>query len=365
MRAARDRDYDAFQARLRELETLSASELEALLGKLDPKDAAYQALFELLVRADPKRAFAFGEQLEEGRGSALLSMALYRWSAVDPRAAWAAVRSLEGERRPGFLEGEVLGQWAKDDLNGALEAWAELSENLQSSSFTRIADAHARDPESRDKLLDFLTKQPSGSGRSWAFANVLQTWAKDAPLSEIATWIDSEAGQHEAGEIADFERKVAGVAVQREPKAAIDWLMSRSSPERRSEDLEALVGLWAVSEPNAAGEWLGSLTMGPDTDAAVATFARRIRRDDPESALEWARRIDDPALRDEVSNNVLRVWDDVDPGAAPRDDESRNRTQPTPSTVGRENSARSPGRSNVQSASSGFTWRRQHSSTPS
>ena len=315
--AMRDRDHDTFLSRLRQLETLSADQLESLLGDLDPNAPKFGMLFDLLVRADPQRAFALTETLSDGRGTALMVMALNRWSAVDPRAAWSALQAMEGTRRPGYLEEQVLGQWAKSDLDGALEAWAALPEGVQSASFGRIADAHIRDPESRTKLLEFLTEQPESKGRSWGFSNVLQSWAKDAPLSEVVAWIDGRGDLYHSDDIARFERQVAGVAVQRDAEEAIGWLLARSGPERRSEDLEALVRLWAVSEPNAAGRWLGTLTPEPETDAAVATFARAIRKEDPESALEWASQIRDDSLRAATSETVIEAWREVDPATAP------------------------------------------------
>ena len=91
-----------------------------------------------------------------------------------------------------------------------------------------------------------------------AFAIVLDAYVDDADLqSTLVSYVD-------------IERKVASVTVQRDTEEAIAWLMARSIPERRSDDLEAPVSLSSVNEPNAAGEWLGSLSLGRDTDATVA-----------------------------------------------------------------------------------------------
>jgi hypothetical protein len=62
----------------------------------------------------------------------------------------------------------------------------------------------------------------------------------------------------------------------RNPRLAAAWLMARATPDNRSEHLRILVSEWAVSAPNACGEWLRDQPFGPDMDHAVETFSRII-----------------------------------------------------------------------------------------
>ena len=320
MEAMQDRDLITFQKRLRQLETLGANDLETMLREIDPDERRFQAVFELLVRQDPTRALALANELVPSRKVSIFrSMAITRWSAVDPLGAWAAIRSLDLPRDPGppgDYEGIVLKQWSKIDLDAAMNAWSTLPDELQSNTFVDIARNYAGDATVRDKLLSFLSQQPAGEARAWAIGGVLQTWLGQAPLHEVTSWIDRNASNFSADEIASFERKAASSAAYQNPEEAVAWLLERSGPDRRSADLEALVHMWSLAEPNATGAWLGSLELGPDTDAAVARFANTIRRDDPASAMEWAHRINDENVRSQTVRNVLSAWQEIDPDRA-------------------------------------------------
>lgn len=320
LRAMRDRDFDAFHQNLRELETLSATDLEYMLQETDPDDRVFQGIFELLVRIDPLRAFHFISDLLPGEQSARLrEMGFSRWSAKDPVAAWDALQSEDFPRwhtTPGSPESTVLKHWSAQDLESALAAWSSLDENLQKNAFSGFSRNFAGDPEVRAQLFDFLAGQPANAGRQWAVGNLLQRWVGQQGFAPAAQWIEHQASGYTAEDIAEFQRKIAFSGMYSAPDATIAWLMERSTPDRLADDLEAIVFGWSISEPGATGEWLASLDLGPDTDKAVARFARTIERDDPQSAYAWAQRITDPLERDHVSRSVLSAWNEIDPAAA-------------------------------------------------
>ncbi len=319
MRAMRHRDLDTFQERLKELETLTADELEDILRQTSPDAEVFQGIFELLVRLNPEHAFhLIDDLLPGGKSDRFKRLGFSRWSAADPQGAWEALQAADFPRwrtLPGSLEGGVLKYWAQENLNDALSAWGSLTEGDQKNAFSGISRTFVSDPETRGRLFDYLKERPQGEGRQWAIGSLLQHWVGAEGFDAPAEWISTNSGDFSAEDTAEFERKIAFSQVGSDPGSTIAWLMDRSNPDRRSADLEALVFGWSISQPSATGEWLATLDLGRDTDKAVARFARTIERQDPESAYAWAQRITDRLTRDQVSHAVMRAWKEVDPNA--------------------------------------------------
>ena len=319
LRAMKSGDYDEFQEALRKLESLTSIELESMLRQTDPKDEKFRAIIELLIRKDPSRTLTLIMDLMPGRdGARYMELIFDRWGALDPVHAWQALQSLDltGETAPRGHEGVILKHWSKVDLDAALNAWTSLPEDLQSNTFSDIARNFAGDPEVREKLLAFLKSQPDGQGRDWAFSNVLQHWVGLADLSQVADWIDTNSHLFSPEQLARFDQNVAFSNAQKEPEKTAAWLMKRTDPGRRSEDLASLVWGWSLYQPNAAGAWLKTQVLGPDTDKAVDRFVRTIRDDDPESAYAWSQQITDSRMREQSIRNVMHSWIRKDPKRA-------------------------------------------------
>ena len=283
-------------------------------------DQLFQGIFELLARIDPLRSFHFITDLLPGdKSNRLRQMGFSRWSATDPVAAWEALKSEVFPRwrtTPGSIESTVLKHWSTQDLDAALAAWSGLDENVQQNAFSGFSHNYAGDPQVRDQLFDYLSARPQGPGRQWAVGNLLQRWVGQEGFDPAARWVENQTAGYPPDDVAEFQRKIAFSGMYSAPDKTIAWLMERSTPERLAEDLEAIVFGWSISEPGATGEWLATLDIGPDTDKAVARFARTIERDDPESAYAWAQRITDPLERDQVSRAVFRTWKEIDPRSA-------------------------------------------------
>ena len=73
---------------------------------------------------------------------------------------------------------------------------------------------------------------------------------------------------------------------------------------------------WVEGDPAAAGTWLQRLPAGQSRDAAVSTFARRVRDTDPVSAVEWANTISNAGERTASMDTVVHHWLSTNPNAA-------------------------------------------------
>jgi len=319
-------------AALKELEALSTEELLARLrseAATDGERSQLQNLLSVLALRDPKRALAIiDESFPERERVELRERVHFHWAESDPAAAWQAIRSIHKAGQAASHSSDLLYQrvfelWARKDLNAALAAWNGLPEVLQKSTLGGIGAA-ARLPESRARLLEFVQALPAGEVRASAFGGVLQNWVGSTSLEEVAQWLDTK--DFSPTERAELERKAAASAMEDRPRAVADWLLARSNPERRAEDLEALVRAWAGQQPSAAGAWLASVPLGPDTDKAVVAFANDIKTLAPDTAFAWARCITDEKLRKGMLTEVFGNWHSESPSAANEFVESGNLT---------------------------------------
>ncbi len=86
--------------------------------------------------------------------------------------------------------------------------------------------------------------------------------------------------------------------VEKDPIGAIDFLARGNS---RDDMMRWIVNLWSTKHPEESSRWLADNREMAGFDHAVEGLALAIDGDEPESALEWAKMIEDPAVR-------ARVW---------------------------------------------------------
>ena len=75
---------------------------------------------------------------------------------------------------------------------------------------------------------------------------------------------------------------------------------------------------WVEGDPFRASEWLQKLPQSQSRDAAVSTFATRLRDTDPDSAAVWAGSIANEGQRNASLDSVLDHWLKTDPASARR-----------------------------------------------
>jgi hypothetical protein len=204
------------------------------------------------------------------------------------RARWNAVNALTDKSARTAELKSLAAAWAATDPQSAFEAM--------------LKTASAGGEEEISLLMGLILSMSRTAGTDPA---------------DVASWMGAlTPGILPPGQLSRIERAVAAAWRAKNPRKSADWLLSRATPESRSRHIASAVDEWVLTSPNACGEWLRSLPPGPDTDPAIETFARQIVREDPESALAWASRISDPALRDQLKKSILEKWRMSDPDAA-------------------------------------------------
>ncbi len=223
-------------------------------------DAMWEAL-ESWGRKDPRAAFAWSENLDDYVKSTAMQGLAEGWGAVDPEGAVAAGMEMRDKDWGHEFLVSVATQWAGSDPTKAA-SWA----------------AGLVDEQLRGAVMNEL-----GS-----------IWSRTDPKN-AAAWAASieDPGARFAAE--------AGIAIgwsEHDPGGAVEWALSAIQDPEQLEDLVGDITFnWSNLDPRGATRWLEQQAPGPQTDLVLKSFSGLVIDDDPESAIAWASRISDPALR--------------------------------------------------------------------
>ena len=133
-------------------------------------------------------------------------------------------------------------------------------------------------------------------------------------IEEWRTWLTEQTDPAEREILAHAAFHNTRAA---DPKASADWFYGlEGTPEQKGKRLNGIVFPWADSATNACGEWLNAQHLGPEADEALAVFAEVAMKSDPESAVAWAQRIQDPKRRESATLRSLSQWRRRSPTAA-------------------------------------------------
>jgi hypothetical protein len=92
-----------------------------------------------------------------------------------------------------------------------------------------------------------------------------------------------------------------------DPVTLFEWLQQQPDAKIRSDVVRQSYRQWLERDEEEAVAWLRGTTLSPALDPAVAAFARLESRTSPESAIEWANRIEDQTLRRRTIVPILRM----------------------------------------------------------
>jgi hypothetical protein len=163
-------------------------------------------------------------------------------------------------------------------------------------------------------------------------------WADAIPESEEYAWAKEAGFQAAIGEVAktDGDRAIAWYEANREsehaeaamktlafawvtnndPAALFDWLQEQPAGQLRLETIRQTYRRWLKHDPETAMTWIRETELTAALDPAVAVFARLESRINPESAVEWANRIEDQDMQRLTIVPILRIWAREDSVAA-------------------------------------------------
>jgi hypothetical protein len=350
-RALRETQVDKRLELLSDLGTsLSLAEIpEALtaaesLKELRERIVLKQTTLNRWAELAPAEAFAQIAKLPESQWKAnTLREAAAKFARKDPeRAAAAAARMNAGASRNDALA-LIANVWAHTNVNAAL-AWAEKlpdgSAKESALDAVRYVWVHS-DPVA---AASHVQKLPRGQTKNNLVANVAHEWAARDPAAAIE-WarrlpeaMDSETALVSAAEswanqdpkaAAAFALKLtpeelraqAGAMVasrwaRQDPRQAADWAWESNHAEIRQRGLKEVLELWSGVDPAECSKWLEHLPPGPPRDQAIRDFAALVTLWAPDLAARDALLIGNEVTREDVLNESLPRWLEVDPAAA-------------------------------------------------
>lgn len=113
----------------------------------------------------------------------------------------------------------------------------------------------------------------------------------DAFAEKVAEMLG--AGNLDYGAFSD----VVEAWVDHDPSGAIDFLVRG---ERRDDMLRWIISVWGRKHPEAASLWLAENEQLEGLDHAIEGLTQGIQKEDPESAMQWAKMIQDPSVQTRV-----------------------------------------------------------------
>lgn len=307
------------------------------------RQAAVQAVLTEWAGRDPEAALTWLKtQLGGTARSQGPSIVLREMARRDPEGT--ARRCLEAET--GIMEyGEAqtaLSVWAAKDAGTTLEAIAALPSDRRRDELLQSALVAITEKDPAFALMESL-KVPAGDGLPIS-NDIVRQWANKDPaaaLREVTALPEGKVRERllfslAQGGPADYsglletlpEGKdraafVNGLVdarlqsgLQPNPAEAAELAMKHATGAERVALLEQVGRVWPDIDAPAASVWLSNLEAGPERDAAVGSFVRKLFETDPEASLVWSASLSDEGKRSRRLVELYTRWKEKEPEAA-------------------------------------------------
>ena len=278
-----------------------------ILGKLAARD----------VTAALARLAALAPDLTPGiAGTRLVSEVLRAAAKKDPAAALAAVDGMPEELRTQAL-GAVLVGWAGEHPAEALEwatangvdvaeaqAAAFFGSSGENGSYSLLGTAFDSD---RVKTLAWVRGQPASPTRDGMLRHGLSSGTTEQKL-ELYSEITPQ-GRVEA------TYSMIRALQEDDPKRAEAWVKAQPFGAARQGGISSLAAHQAGYAPDRLDTLAEAWPAGADRDAALRGIAWSLYSQ-PQRALDYARRVGDSAMREQLVERVAQTWSYRDESAA-------------------------------------------------
>ena len=261
-------------------EALSAADLATAIDALraEAEGTPGARLRLLLLRRwahqDPAAATTWLAGLpDDSNKAAAWSSVGYGLAQKNPASAVALAECLpSGQVREGLLQHAVQ-QWAARDLNNAV-AWAGRLPDLKS----------------RDEFLAIIAVEWAGQEPAHAAEFAASALTAGRPRDEAML------------QIADRWMRVA-------PEQAADWIsrFPASDGEVRDFAIGQLTATWGRADLEKTARWIVRLPMDGSRDAALSAYVPILANTDPDLAVQWLAKIQDPAVRTVTLERLLNM----------------------------------------------------------
>ena len=239
------------------------------------------------VQRYPELAIALLDQVPEGFIRCdLANLIGSEWAESDLKAALAwANQQTDPEIKSAILVG-VISSWGKTDLKGALAYVETLPPGVLLDRDNTISEAFEKNcfaARGYQGALAMMQSLPEGRDKELAAEGISYYMATKDPR---AAW-DLASGMADSGLRPRAEQRVL-IALR----------------------------FGALTDPDAASQWMLSLPPGPPKDTLSEIISGPMAQNDPQAALDIAAGIGDSNRRTTALKNVVKQWSKKDPAAA-------------------------------------------------
>ena len=243
------------------------------------------------------------------RASAALVAALaYR----DPSSARFLVDSIEDKDFADFLHGHMVEGWARspfvEELAGYIQAMKPgvARQSATGSLLQEISKSGIQE------IMEWVEAIPDDARDDWkqtAFQNAANRVATTKPEA-AAKWVADHLGREYAKHAPELVLRRWG---DRDAGSALEWIVSHPSADVDIDRVRSIYRNWLRRDRNAAELWARNASPGPTVDVAIGVLVRRDLHANPDAALDWAHRVQDPASRQRTLTRIGIAWRTRDP----------------------------------------------------
>lgn len=318
---------DKYEARISSAPLSKLKELCALIEEEYPLDQeknemarkAWLALVGEAAKSDPAWAFA---KLDEASSLMKAPIAgvletFKRWStlneaAMNPAYASALQKWLDKAQAEGRIE-------AGHPLVAELRAGIAAAQGDSSAAVRQISQLPHM--SQRKAAIDHLATLQTPEAQRQAMQE-LSTALHPQNFPRVVSELANQHGFDAAREILNSASLapekhdlaaagIASAAIGPETKERAAWLLENL----RSDDPRALAEFtctWTEGNQADAANWLATLPVGKQRDAALKGFIPAAARIDGATAMDWALSVSDPLLRNQLYNEAHTKWEETD-----------------------------------------------------
>jgi hypothetical protein len=264
---------------------------------------------------DPDAALAWGLSRSGSFRDQAAGAALVGWAFHDTEAARRAMEALDPGTAPAGLEEHVVAGWLlSGQHDGVVEYIQSRPRGLVRQRYTNLLtiELMRESPQAVVRWAEGIADNARGSYKRTAFQKAANILASNDPV-HASKWIETHLN-------AEYANGAPGVIGQRwlevDPPAALEWLTNLPSGDYDNAVRSTLV-TWLNVAPGDAEAWVRDASPAAGLDLSVEFMISR-SRDDPEAAIDWARRIHDPIAKQQTVVRLGRKWTRRDPDSAKR-----------------------------------------------
>jgi hypothetical protein len=232
----------------------------------------------------------------------------------NPSSALSAIDALNDPTALDGLHNHMIAGWARSDRRDDLDRYImEIPTDLDRERATQILALEIL-KDGVEASIGWADEIPDDANRNFK-QTVVRRVASDVAGIDPERAVEWIEGQRDRPYAPIAREAIVERWVERDPAAAMNWILTFPTDEERSQHLGSFFSTWLKQDPDAATDWLRSVSHAETVDPAIVAVVRRDSTREPSSALDWAHLIHDEALRRNALLGVGRRWLEQDPEA--------------------------------------------------